>query len=316
MTSIINEKVTNNFYKAFGLTINSAIPLPELIPINERLEYEEVIISYGDLTALRNTYLKENRYFYVTKDLCSFHIPGVAIFSISKGEEIIVSPYENANSDQIRLYVLGTCMGAILMQRKILPLHGSAILIDGKAYAIVGHSGAGKSTLASAFIQKGALLLSDDVIPIIFTEDNNPVIIPAYPQQKLWVESLNGFAIDHSNLRPIFNRENKYTIPVTNQFHDKPIALSGIIELVKEVEKEEISLTMIDKMKRFPLLYEHTYRNFFLNGMNQVEWHFSESAKVASKVPIYRVERPTSYFSAYELVDLIKSVMEIETVST
>mgnify|MGYP003447121043 FL=1 len=73
---------------------------------------------------------------------------------------------------------------------------------------------------------------------------------------------------------------------------------------------------MIEKMQRFPLLYEHTYRNFFLNGMNQVEWHFSESAKVASKVPIYRVERPTSYFSAYELVDLIKSVMEIETVST
>ena len=38
-------------------------------------------------------------------------------------------------------------MGALLMQRKILPLHGSAIAIDGKAYAFVGDSGAGKSTL-------------------------------------------------------------------------------------------------------------------------------------------------------------------------
>ena len=57
-------------------------------------------------------------------------------------------------------------MGAILMQRKILPLHGSAIAIDGKAYAIVGDSGAGKSTLASAFLNKGYQLLSDDVIAV------------------------------------------------------------------------------------------------------------------------------------------------------
>ena len=57
-------------------------------------------------------------------------------------------------------------MGAILMQRKILPLHGSAIAIDGKAYAIVGDSGAGKSTLASAFLKRGYQLLSDDVITV------------------------------------------------------------------------------------------------------------------------------------------------------
>ena len=38
-------------------------------------------------------------------------------------------------------YLLGTCMGTILMQRKILPLHGSAIEIEGKVYAIVGDSG-------------------------------------------------------------------------------------------------------------------------------------------------------------------------------
>ena len=315
MSNVINEKMTNSYYKAFGLMISSVIPLPELMPLEDCIHPEEVTISYGSLTAIKNIYLKENSYFYITKDMCLFHIPEVAIFSISTGEEIIVSPYENANSDQIRLYVLGTCMGAILMQREILPLHGSAILVDGKAYAIVGHSGAGKSTLASAFIQKGALLLSDDVIPITFTEDNTPMIIPAYPQQKLWIESLNGFSMDHSNLRPIFNRENKYTIPVTNQFHNQPIALSGIIELVK-VDNEQITLSNIEKMKRFPLLYEHTYRNFFLNGMNQIEWHFSESAKIANKTPIYRVERPTSYFSAYELVDLIKSVMEIETVTT
>ena len=76
------------------------------------------------------------------------------------------------DEDVIRLYILGTCMGAILMQRKILPLHGSAIEIDGKAYAIVGDSGAGKSTLASAFLKQGYQLVSDDVIAVSLSQEN------------------------------------------------------------------------------------------------------------------------------------------------
>ena len=78
-------------------------------------------------------------------------IPDTAIFSIQEGKQIIVSPMGNTCEDKIRLYILGICMGALLMQRGILPLHGSAINIDGKVYAILGNSGAGKSTLAAAF---------------------------------------------------------------------------------------------------------------------------------------------------------------------
>ena len=86
--------------------------------------------------------------------LCfNFRILLISIFK--DGNKIIVSPLDEIDEDVIRLYILGTCMGAILMQRKILPLHGSAIAINGKAYAIVGDSGAGKSTLASAFLKKG-----------------------------------------------------------------------------------------------------------------------------------------------------------------
>ena len=48
---------------------------------------------------------------------------------------------------------LGTCMGAILMQRKILSITWQCSSNNGKAYAIVGDSGAGKSTLASAFLK-------------------------------------------------------------------------------------------------------------------------------------------------------------------
>ena len=93
----------------------------------------------------------------------------IAIFSIQDGKRISVSPLKEYDEDTSSdYYILGTCMGAILMQRKVLPLHGSAIAINGKAYAIIGDSGAGKSTLALAFLNKGFQLLSDDVIAVSF----------------------------------------------------------------------------------------------------------------------------------------------------
>ena len=114
----------------------------------------------------------------------------------------------------LRLYILGTCMGAILMQRKILPLHGSAVDIDGKVYAIVGDSGAGKSTLASALLKHGYQLVSDDVIAVSLTHENPiPFVTPSYPQQNL-VGKPKYFGMDSTNYHSTYVRENKYRVPV------------------------------------------------------------------------------------------------------
>ncbi len=162
-----------------------------------------------------------NHYFVIKENDCLFKIPHTGLFLIKDGKEIFFTPLKGASDDHIRLYLLGTCMGAILLQRKILPLHGSAVVIDGKAYAIVGDSGAGKSTLASAFLKRGYSLLSDDVIPVSMSEENGPMVTPAYPQQKLWLESLNQFGMESSDYRPLFERETKFAIPVQSQFAER-----------------------------------------------------------------------------------------------
>lgn len=60
---------------------------------------------------------------------------------MEQGKRIVVSPIPGADERKVRLFILGTCMAVIMMQRGILPLHGSAVVIDGWAYAFVGHSG-------------------------------------------------------------------------------------------------------------------------------------------------------------------------------
>ncbi|MFT4412557.1 HPr kinase/phosphorylase [Fredinandcohnia humi] len=299
-------------YKAFGYKILSEIILPELHESNFEYISADLEIGFTDLYQRWEESEKVNKYFVINEEMIMFCVPDVAIFSIQSGKQIYITKLMDAHDDQIRLYLLGTCMGILLMQRKILPLHGSAIEINGKAYAIIGDSGVGKSTLAAAFLNNGYRLLSDDVIPISFNETNQPMVTPAYPQQKLWQESLDNFGMESKNLRPIINRETKFAIPVANQFSNEQLPLAGVFELVK-TESSFIRLQPIQNLARLQTLFCHTYRNFLIEPQGLMDWHFNTIAKLASKLDVFQLVRPTSRFTAHELTTLILSTIERES---
>ncbi|MGP4106314.1 HPr kinase/phosphorylase [Virgibacillus sp. L01] len=291
-------------YRAFGLSIFSEFFLPELPQIDMEEHLASVKVHKADLTGLWSELSEGARYFVVEKDFTMFHVPDTAIYLVKNGREIFVSPIEGSEEDQIRLYILGTCMGALLMQRMVLPLHGSALVIYGKAYAIVGDSGAGKSTLASALLKRGYQLLSDDVIPVTLSEKNVPIVTPAYPQQKLWQESLDQFGIESKQLRPIIDRETKFAVPVLEQFAEESVPLAGVFELIRS-DVNEIEVTPIQKLERFHTLFHHTYRNFIISRSGMMDWHFSTSASMVNKIDFHRLIRPTTHFTADNLADLI-----------
>ena len=290
-------------YQAFGFTIASEMKLPELIQIEESSSPVEIVIQYEDLlNEWKNAEEKENGYF-VRDDRVLFEIDEVAVFAVESGRKISISPHLESDDDEIRLYVLGTCMGIILMQHHLLPLHGSAIVLDGEAYAIVGESGAGKSTLASAFMNQGYKLLSDDVIPICFN-GNRPMVIPSYPSQKLWQESLDHFGMKSSNYQPLYGRETKFSVPVIEGFLPQSIPLAGVIELLP-VEEDTISISPVNGLERLHTLFRHTYRNLFLKALALMDWHFQSSVQLSKQLTIHQLKRPMSSFTAYDLVGVI-----------
>ncbi|MCL6571515.1 MAG: aldolase [Bacillus sp. (in: Bacteria)] len=296
-------------YKAFGLQVISEIHLPELPQMIEPKNLNDVEITIGDLTLEWAKLVTQNEDIIVKENVVMFQIPSTAIFSIQEGNKIIVSPLAGFSEDAARLYLLGTCMGAILIQRKILPLHGSAIVINGKSYGFVGESGAGKSTLASAFINSGYHLLTDDVIAISLSKDGIPVVTPSYPQQKLWQESLNEFGMEIHQYRPLLERETKYAVPVASHFTAESIPLAGIFELVK-TKNEEIEIHPIQGLERFRTLFSHTYRNFMIAPAGLMEWHFTTSASFVNKIELFQLCRPVSRFTAHELSALIVKTIQ------
>lgn len=298
-------------YKAFGFTVSSEVYLPELPIITLPSSLADITIKRGDVIGKWNELSQSDSHFIIDESQIMFRVPNKAVFLIQNGREIYYSPLDDLADEHFRLYLLGTCMGAILLQRRIFPLHGSCIVINDHAYAIVGHSGAGKSTLASAFLQRGYQLLSDDVIPVIFSAEQVPMVIPSYPQQKLWMESLEQFGMESSHYKPLVERETKFSVPVTTQFVDNPMPLGGIIELIK-TEDDDIQIKRITGMERFHALFTHTYRNIFLEKSGLIDWHFSTSAQLANKISFHQLSRPVSYFTANHLVDYILSSIKKE----
>lgn len=307
MTQTLNQTV----YKAFGHSIQSHIPMPELQEMNNSNETADIVIRYADLTETERwkEHSNSSKSFVCAENMVMFRVPDLAVFAVENGTTISVMPEKGAEEDKIRLYILGTCMGAVLMQRKILPLHGSAIVINGKAYAFVGHSGHGKSTLASAFLQQGYQLLTDDVIAVTLDDQNIPYVTPAYPQQKLWQESLDTFGMDSNEFRPLFDRETKYAIPVGSHFSSDTLPLAGIFELMK-TDCEQVSIRTVEKLERLPLLYLHTYRRSLLSGSGLTKWHFDMTARLSSSVDVHQLQRPINEHTVHQLTRMVLDTIE------
>jgi hypothetical protein len=301
----------NNGYYAFGLQIKSEYELPELMKSYGE-EKADVYIQICDLTSLWEKLSTPDSLLIVKNNLVLFHIESLATFCILDGKQILVSPENGAETDRIKLYLLGSCMGALLMQRNTLCLHGSAIEINGKAYAIVGKSGAGKSTLAAAFLSKGYPLLTDDVIAVSFDDNSQPMVVPGYPQQKLWKESLQKFGIEHERFRPLFERENKFAVPISD-FTNNPVPFAGIIEL-SQSDDESIYFHEIMGLERVHIVMRQTFRRSFI-PKEQTEWHFKQSVKLVNSVSIKQLQRPAEPFTAHELVSqILQSISEKEEV--
>ncbi|PZD97718.1 aldolase [Paenibacillus sambharensis] len=299
-------------YEAFGLTIASDVTLPELATLSGSAAEPDVTVEIAELADEWHSLTPVFDYYgFPRPGRFLFHIPDTAVISVTDGCTIQISPMCDAEWDKIRVYLLGTGIGALLLQRRTLPLHGSAVVIEGKTYAFVGDSGAGKSTLAAAFISQGCPIITDDVIAVqLGRHDQVPMTAPAYPQQKLWDESLTNLGMENDSYRRLSSELNKFAVPVKASFFGRPVPLGGIIELRPDPEASQIRIEQLHGLHRLPLLRYHTFRNFLVPHLGLMQWHFETAARLAASVPVYRLFRPVTGFSAVQMTSIIHSMIK------
>ena len=293
-------------YRSYGLTISSEIEIPELAPCaqHEAFPQVDVRIHLGRVDAtefVQGTQISP--YLWVDRQQLSLHVPDIARFLVRRGSEIIVEPCAGIDEDSVRTFLLGSVMGALLLQRGMLVLHGSAIRASEQCVICCGPSGAGKSTLAAGFAKRGYDLLADDVVPV-----NDGHALPGPPRLKLWQDVADHLGIDTSTLPRIRPGHAKFSYALNRQIAARSYPVRWIY-LLETHNRPDIRVTPITGMDRLQPLFGNIYRRSYASGIDSQAAHLQSCASLSSRARLCRLQRPDKGFDLEALIDRILADM-------
>ncbi len=298
----------NFFYRIFGLTIESQCECPELIQV-EGHSKADVFIRWGDVPEHLDNATALGNWVEGRPGQLLFRIAETGSYLIEAGTYITIQPYDDqVPAKDIRLYLLGSAMGAMLHQRQILPFHGSSVSVGEHVITFSGPSGIGKSTLAAALLEHGYRLLADDVSAISITANGLPVVNPGMPQIKLCSDAMLQLGRDPSQAQAISNRIEKYGCPEHSVYIDHPLASRAIYILGRSTRDhfEDIPLKGMDK---FHALRVNTYRPSFVKAMGCEREHFELLRQLAGHVDVHMLLRPADGFRIDELANYVSHLI-------
>ena len=277
-------------YTAYGLGIHSFLPLPELISEEQKAD---VLFRFGKVNGTNLETLDEGRSFKATSDEAYYYLESVGKFLVRGGREVIIDPSPGADERSVRLCLLGPIVALILHQRGRLILHASAVAVGDKAIVFLGGQGWGKSTLAAALHLRGHRMLADDVTAIRM-DSVDPMVLPAFPQFKLWPNSIIALG-DIPETLPVLHPDlSQRAFRVTSGFAGAPSPLKRIYVLAPG---QHLGIESLGLREGLLELIRHSYAARFGNQLLQVTGiatHFKQCNRLVQNARLYRFRRPAS----------------------
>jgi hypothetical protein len=273
-------------YRLFGLNLRSEIDLAGLAPVVES-GATDVEIGYGGVPP------GEHPFGYsATADGTLLAVAKVGRYLIREGREIVIEPAAGASERNVRLFLLGSAIGALLHQRGLLPLHANAIDLGGRAVAFSGHSGAGKSTIAAWFHDHGYPILADDVCVIGFDQAGRALAHPGIPRLRLWREALEASGRDAGAYDRSFDDLEKYDVPTATGAKLEPLPLAAIYLLRKAGDEGgDATIDRLTGVDAVETLMSNTYRGGYLAMIGRTAEHLAACLRIVRAVPVFRAQR-------------------------
>lgn len=299
-------------YDAFGLIFEFPFRCPDLRPAAFALRPDITVHLSPVPEELPETCYRESYPGYscqIGKTQFLLKIDGIGCFLVEDGNRILLSTYPGVHRDDVLAYLLGSCIGVLLHQRSVLPLHASAISTEKGAVLFAGHSGTGKSTLLAAFQQRGYGVLADDVSAVREDEQQGFSVAPAFPRIKLAADSAAKLSLETHEWGRVGVESQKFSIPVGASQSIQDTSLRGIYVLTPS-HQADISVEILTGSHRLAAIIEHTYRREWIAGRERSETHFRSAVAVASQVPVMRVYRPHEVFLLDELVNCLQKDLQ------
>jgi len=300
---LYQKSLNKYYYKVYGLTIGSELELPELSPV-QNIKVD-VSIGFGKVPEHLPEVRGSGVLFEAAFNDFLFKFEGIGRYRVQNGSRIIVQPEKEALPEELRLVLLGSSIGALLHQRGMLAIHGSAIT-DGKQTAILsGQSGVGKSTLAAGLHELGYSVIADD-ISVIGQNGKHFIVESGIPHLKLWKDVLVHLnkVDDFSKVRP---QLEKYRIPVTVLAEESP-SLSKIV-ILSSSNSTDFSYSEILGKDKFHELRDNTYRLQFIDKMNQTEVHFRNLSQLVNSIQMFNANRPADPLNILDFANYMSEII-------
>lgn len=294
-------------YQAFGFCIRSALPLPDLPPAPPGAQPDVEIVLRDELTGTSATPPAEPQ-TTISDGACVVTAPP-GRFRIEDGRRIEIEPAAGAAPEEIRLYLLGSALGALCHQRGLLVLHASAVSHADGALAFAGPSGAGKSTLAAGFGARGRTVLCDDVCAVSIGAAACAVL-PGLARLKLWPDSLALLGRNADGLEPVAPGIGKYSLtPSKSPAVGRSATPLRALFILRPSEATHPRLVRLGGPEAVAAILGAVYRPAVAAQMGHQERLFAQAVRLARDVPVFEAAFTPQGAAPFALADAIGALL-------
>lgn len=271
-------------YRAFGLAIDSDLALPELRPGADS-DPADVRIHFR-----RGESEPIDGHFAVDGARARFRFESIG-YDVMAGSAITVTAPAAADRRDVRAWLLGSVMAALLAQRGRVALHGNLIALhDGGAAAFLGHSGEGKSTLAAFLAARGHAPLADDLCAL----DAGPPAgaFEGVARTKLWDDSVVRLGKVPAAFERVATDLAKRHVPFPDSDRPgdvAPVPLRAVYVL--DTAEDGAVLEAVAGARAAALIVEHGFRWGIAERLCGGDWLFDQCRRLAESVPVWRLRR-------------------------
>jgi hypothetical protein len=293
-------------YRIAGLMVRSDIEMPGLHPGSPEGE-ADVTISFGAAPASLAGATAEGPVWTLAGDRFLMRAPGVARFLLTQGRTIVYEPEAAAEAGDIAAFLTGAVFGILLHQRGVVVLHASGVKVGEAAVLFMGSSGAGKSTLATALVQRGYPLVTDDFCVIGYDAGGAPLVHPDARLPKLWSNAIERLDLVARQGQPVRGRLAKFYVdPPVASAPPEPLPCGPVYALREAIGPVRAGIDRPNVVDAALLLRQHAYRARLIKQMGQTELYFRLAAAIGNAGGVHHLSRELDFAQIPRVVDQLE----------
>ncbi|MFI5280420.1 MAG: hypothetical protein ACHQU1_07985 [Gemmatimonadales bacterium] len=220
------------------------------------------------------------------------------------GRRIEYRSLPRASHEALTAYLLGQVLSFSLLASGDEPLHGTAVVVHGRAIAFLGDCGFGKSTLGAAFLRAGYPILTDDLLALK-PAGAGYTAHPGIPRIKLF-PSVARRVLRRTAGVPLNHGTSKQILPLeADQAFARPVRLAALYVLAHPTASAyRIAVTPVSRSDAALELVRNTF-NTVVDDRDRLTRQFRFVSRLALRVPVKRLTYPRRLAALAAVVDAV-----------